>query len=62
MLVIVIVPDTYDISNNMYETGEWFKDLIKVSGIVLKKNPESAQCRGHRTYSITAHATKIGRA
>jgi hypothetical protein len=45
--------------NSMYVTGEWPRDFIEVTIIVLKKKPKATKCRDHCTISIIAHAAKI---
>ena len=42
-----------------YETGEWPKDFIEVTIIVLKKNTQVSKCSDHRTISLIAHKAKI---
>jgi hypothetical protein len=44
--------------NNMYETGGWPKNLIKVTITALKEKPKATKCSDHRTLSLIAH---IGR-
>jgi hypothetical protein len=44
--------------NNIYETGEWPKDLTEVTMIALKK-PQATKCSDHRTISLIAHTAKI---
>ena len=44
--------------NNIYETGEWPKDLTEVT-IALKKKPQATKCSDHRTVSLIAHTAKI---
>jgi len=37
--------------NILYETGEWPKDFIEVTMIVLKKRLKATEYSDHRTYS-----------
>ena len=39
------------LANNIYQTGEWSKDLIEVKMIASKKKPKATKCSDHRTYS-----------
>ena len=50
---------TTQLISNMCETGEWPKDLIKVTMFVLKKKPKGTKCTDHRTISLVTHTTKI---
>jgi hypothetical protein len=45
--------------NSIYVTGEWPRDFIEVTMIVLKKKPKATKFSDHRTISIIAHAAKI---
>ena len=36
---------------NIYETGEWPKDLTEVTMIALKKNSKVTKCSNHHIYS-----------
>jgi len=45
--------------NTIYETGEWPKDFMEVTMIVLKKKPQATNFGNHRTISLIAHTAKI---
>jgi len=45
--------------NTIYETGEWPKDFMDVTMIVLKEKPQATKCNDHRTISLIAHTAKI---
>jgi len=44
--------------NTIYETGEWPKGFTEVTMIALKKKSQAANCSGHRTIRLIAHAAK----
>jgi len=44
--------------NTIYETGEWPKDFIEVTVIVLKKKPQATKRSDHRKISLIAHTAK----
>jgi hypothetical protein len=46
------------LTNNIYETGEWPKDFTKVT-MALKKKQKATKRSDHRTNSLIAHTTKI---
>ena len=45
--------------NTVYETGEWPKDFMEATMIVLKTKPQATKCNEHRTISLNAHTAKI---
>jgi hypothetical protein len=45
--------------NNIYETGNWPKDLIEVTMIPLQKQPKATKCSDHHTVSPIAHTAKV---
>jgi hypothetical protein len=45
--------------NNIYESGQWPKDLIEVIMVALKKKPKARKCTDHHTISLTAHVAKV---
>jgi hypothetical protein len=45
--------------NNIYESGEWPKDVTEVTMVALKKKTKARKCTDHRTISLIAHAAKI---
>jgi hypothetical protein len=45
--------------NSMYVTGEWPRDFIEFTMIVLKKKPKATKCSYHHTISIITHTAKI---
>jgi hypothetical protein len=48
-----------ELSNTIYETGEWPKDFTEITIITLKKTPQATQHSEHRTISLIAHTAKI---
>jgi hypothetical protein len=48
-----------ELINSIYVTGEWSKNFIEVTMIVLKKKPKATKCSDHRTIGIIAHAAKL---
>jgi hypothetical protein len=41
--------------NNIYETGDWHKDLTEVTMIALTREPTATNCSDHRTISLVAY-------
>ena len=48
-----------ELSNTIYNTGEWPKDITEVTMIVLKKKTKATKCSDYRTISLIAHTAKI---
>ena len=48
-----------ELSNTIYNTGEWPQDFTEVTMIVLKKKTKATKCSGYRTVSLIAHTAKI---
>jgi hypothetical protein len=46
------------ITNNMYEPGDWTKGFIDVAMTALNGKPEGTKLDDHRTISLFAHAAK----
>jgi hypothetical protein len=44
---------------NIYETGEWLKDLMEVTMIALKKKPKATKHSDHCTVSLIRHTANI---
>jgi hypothetical protein len=45
--------------SNIYETGEWPKDLTGVSVIALRRKPRATKCSDHHTVDLIAHTAKL---
>ena len=43
----------------MYEKGQWPEDFTKVIIVTLPKKMNTMECKEHRTWSLTTHASKI---
>jgi hypothetical protein len=44
--------------NNIYETGDWLKNLIEFTMIALEEKSKATKCRDHHTVSFIAHTVK----
>jgi hypothetical protein len=42
--------------NSIYVTGEWPRDFIEVTLIVIKKKPKATKRSDHRTISISTYS------
>ncbi|XP_026475428.1 uncharacterized protein LOC113380301 [Ctenocephalides felis] len=45
--------------NQIYRTGEWPKDFLDITMIVLQKNPKANKRSDHRTISLISHTGKV---
>ena len=50
---------TTQLINNMFETGDWPKDMTEVTMLVLQRKPKATKCTDHRTISLGAHTAKF---
>jgi len=48
-----------ELSNTMYNNGEWPQDFTEVTVIVLMKKTKTSKCSDYRTISLIAHTAKI---
>jgi hypothetical protein len=48
-----------ELSNTMYNNGEWPQDFTEVTVIVLMKKTKTSKCSDYRTISLIAHIAKI---
>jgi hypothetical protein len=47
------------LSNDIYESGEWPKDFTEVTMVALKTKPKARKCTDHRIISLIAHVAKV---
>ena len=45
--------------NQIYMSGDWKKDFLDVTMIVLPKNNQAKKCSDHRTISLISYTGKI---
>ena len=48
-----------ELSNTIYNTGEWPQVFTEVTMIALKKKTKATKCSDYRTISLIAHTAKI---
>ena len=49
----------HQIADEIYQNGEWPKEMMESTFIPLPKKPKATDCSNFRTISIMNHSTKI---